>query len=110
MRARLEGLMETCGQSVTLTRLETGDTVPLRAFLQPILKRREALPAVPTPLGAVSSQRWLYIGSGRQEISPGDRAACGAERLVVQEARAVGWQDETFYQWAVLRPEKEAAE
>ena len=42
MRARLEGLMKTCGQSVTLTRLETGDTVPLRAFLQPILKRREA--------------------------------------------------------------------
>lgn len=109
MRARLEGLMETCGQSVTLTRLETGDTVPLRAFLQPILKRREALPAAPTPLGAVSSQRWLYIGSGRQEISPGDRAACGAERLVVQEARPIRWGDEVLYYWAVLRQERRNA-
>ena len=102
MRRRLERMMGQYGQTVTLKRRgqEPRET---RAFLQPDLKRREALPLTATPLGAVSVQRW-------RELAPGDRVAWGGLRLVVQEARAVGWRDETFYQWAVLRPEKEAAE
>lgn len=99
--------MARFGQTVTITRRgqEPRET---RAFLQPDLKRREALPVAVTPLGAVSAQRWMYLGS--LELAPGDRAAWGGLRLAVQEARAVGWQDEILYYWAVLRPEKEAAE
>lgn len=109
MRRRLERMMGQYGQTVTLKRRgqEPRET---RAFLQPDLKRREALPLTATPLGAVSVQRWRYLGPRDRELAPGDRVAWGGLRLVVQEARAVGWRDETFYQWAVLRPEKEAAE
>ena len=109
MRRRLERMMDQYGQTVTLKRRgqEPRET---RAFLQPDLKRRETLPLTATPLGAVSIQRWLYLGPGDRELAPGDRLAWGELRLVVQEARAVGWRDETLYQWAVLRPEKEAAE
>lgn len=110
MTARLERLMRTYGQSVALTRRGAGAPVQVRAFLQPVLKRREDLPAAATPLGAVSRQRWLYIGSGRQEIAPGDLAACGETRLVVQEARPVRWGDEILYYWAMLRREKEVGE
>ena len=109
MTARLVRLMEAYGQSVALTRRGAEAPVQVRAFLQPVLKRRENLPVTATPLGAVSCQRWLYIGSGRQEISPGDLAACGESRLVVQEARPVRWGDEILYYWALLRREKEAA-
>lgn len=101
--------MDRYGQTVLLTR--RGQTPrETRAFLQPELKGREGLPARATPLGAVSIQRWRYIGRGRQNLTPGDRVSWGRLRLVVQEARAVGWRDETLYQWAILRPEKEAVE
>lgn len=110
MRARLERMMETYGQSVILSRRDTGETATVRAFLQPILRRQEDLPVTATPLGAVSGQRWLYIGQSGQELRPGDRVACGKLRLVVQETRAVWWKDEILYCWALLRREKEAAE
>ena len=109
MRARFERILERYGQTVVLTRRESGRETALRAFLQPLLQRREHPPVAATPLGAASSQRWLYIGNGRQEIAPGDRAEWNGLRLAVQEARPVCWADETVYYWAILRREKEAA-
>lgn len=102
--------MRRYGQEVLVTRRETGESTAARAFLQPVLKQREDLPVTATPLGPVSRQRWLYIGSGAQMVSPGDRIACGSLRLVVQEAQAVCWADEPLYWRAVLRREKEAWE
>ncbi len=109
MARRLEWLMARHGQSVCLTRQDGGGTAMVKAFLQPALAKREAPPITATPLGAASCQRWLYIGSGRQEIAPGDRAEWNGLRLAVQEARPVCWADETVYYWAILRREKEAA-
>lgn len=95
------------GQTVTLTR-RGQEPQQARVFLQPVLKRREDLPIAAIPLGAVSVQRWLYVGG--RELAPGDRVAWGELRLAVQEARAVVWQDGPLYYWAMLRREKEAAE
>lgn len=109
MRERLEGLLERYGQKALLTRREGGDAIALRAFVQPLLRQKEELPLTPTPLGAASGQRWLYIGSGRQPIAPGDQLDCGGLRLVAQESCPVRWQEEVFYWRAVLRPRREAA-
>lgn len=108
MRARLERILARYGQEILLTARD-GEAL-VRAFLQPVLKQREGWPAAATPLGAVSRQRWLYIGSGGTPLSPGDRAVCGSLHLIVQEARLVPWKDEPLYCWALLRPGKEAAE
>lgn len=105
MRARFEALLERYGQAVRLEK----DGSDLRAFVQPVLKRREEPPVAPTPLGAVSGERWLYIGRGAVPLTPGDRLECGGRLLVVQEAQRVFWQEEAFYCWALLRPGKEAA-
>lgn len=102
--------MRRYGQQVCLTRWGTGESAVLWAFLQPVLKGREELPVTATPLGPVSRQRWLYIGSGAQMVSPGDRMACGELRLVVQEAQTVYWAGEPLYCRAVLRREKEVRE
>lgn len=110
MRARLERIMERYGQSVTLTPGDGEEAVEIRAFVQPVLKEKEALPAAVTPLGPVSTQRWLYIGQAGATVRAGDRVSCNGMRLVVQEARPVYWRDEVFYRWAMLRREKEAAE
>ena len=109
MRARLEGILARYGQDAVLTDRETGGERRVRAFVQPVLKKREDLPAQATALGAVSRERWLYIGVGSQSLRAGDGVACGGLRLVVQEARSVPWGGGTLYWWALLRKEKEKA-
>ena len=109
MRARLEGILARYGQDAVLTDRETGGERRVRAFVQPVLKKREDLPAQATALGAVSRERWLYIGGGSQSLRAGDGVACGGLRLVVQEARPGRWGDEVLYYWAVLRQERRNA-
>ena len=102
--------MAKYGQTVRLTPRTGGEAVERRAFLQPILKQRDGLPAAATPLGAVSVQRWLYIGRGGDPLSPGDRVIWRGRTLRVQEASVVCWRDEPLYCRALLAPGKEIAE
>ena len=110
MRARLERIMARYGQSVILTRRETGASMAVRAFVQPVRRQREDLPVHATPLGAVSRQRWLYIGPPEPAPAPGDRLALDGLRLAAQEVQAVRWRDQVLYCRCVLRREKEAAD
>ena len=109
MRAALEKVMRTYGQAITLISRESGKETRFAAFLQPVLKEREDLPAAATPLGAVSRQRWLYIGPAAREVLPGDRIHFDGIRLAVQETETVYLRSEALYKRAVLRQEKEAA-
>ena len=109
MRVRLEQILERYGQAVALTPRDSGETMEIRAFLQPVLKEKSEPPAAVTPLGPVCEQRWLYIGRAGVDVAVGDRMRCGEERLIVQEVQPVYWQDEVLYRRAVLRREKEEA-
>lgn len=109
MRARLEGILARYGQDAVIRDRASGEEWGVRAFVQPILKKQEDPPLQATALGAVSRERWLYIGGGSQRLRPGDGVACGGLRLVVQEARAVPWGGGTLYWRALLRREKERA-
>ncbi len=108
MRSRFEALLRRFGQAVTL---EGPDGQPRRsrAFIQPALREREDIPAHLSPLGAVSRDRWLYLGPAGEALAPGDRVDAGQLLLTVQECRPVLWRDEPLYLWAVLRRRKEAA-
>lgn len=110
MRARLEELMGTYGQKVTLVSRKSGEEAGVMAFLQPVLKERAVPPVTATPLGAVSGRRWLYVGPAGRDIRSGDRVCFGTLRLVAQEAEAVYFRGEVLYCRAVLQLEKEAAE
>lgn len=110
MKSSFDQLLTRFGQDITLTPRSTGEPLTLRAFLQPILKRREELPITPSPLGAVSQKRWLYLGSAGQPLATGDRVDLDTLALVVQEERTIYWQDTPLYRWAILRERKEAAQ
>lgn len=109
MKELFQQLLDRYGQSLTLTRTETGESLAVRAFLQPLLKERQEPPVTPTPLGAVCDQRWLYLGSGDVPLSPGDRVDWEALSLTVQEAQPLYLGDSLVYYRAVLRRRKEAA-
>lgn len=110
MRGSFDQLLCRFGQTVTLTPKASGVPQTLHAFLQPILKRREALPITPSPLGAVSQKRWLYLGSSSQPLASGDTITGEELELVIQETQTVYWRDEPLYRWAILRERKEAAQ
>ena len=109
MTGTFQRLMDRYGQTVTHTPGTSGEAVTLRAFLQPLLQRRQEPPAAATPLGAVSEKRWLYLGPASRAVAEGDQVDAEGLSLVVQEARAVYWRDQPFYYWALLRRRKEAA-
>ena len=109
MKKRMEAIISQHGQSAVLVRKDSGETVELRAFLQPILKKQLHPPVAVTPLGAVSEQRWTYIGPGSIAVAPGDRLRQNDLLWVVQESRGVFCGDTLLYRWALLRPAKEAA-
>lgn len=102
--------MRTYGQQVTHISRETGEPAVFSAFLQPVLKEREMPPVTATPLGAVSSKRWLYVGPAGREMRPGDRIHFDTLRLVVQEAETIFFHSTAVYCRAILRREREAAE
>lgn len=106
MRAQLEAIMSEHGEDLVLVRRESGEELSIRAFLQPLLKEREDLPVTATPLGAVSDQRWLYIGPAAVELEPGDWIRTGGECYTVQEAMAVCFHRQALYGRAILRRKK----
>lgn len=109
MKEKLEEIMRAYGQEITVIRRESGEETPVLGFLQPLLKEREEPSVTATPLGAVSGQRWLYIGPVDPELEMGDRMRFGEMDLWVQEAVLVCFQKKALYCRAVLRKEKEAA-
>lgn len=109
MRTRLEEMMRSFGQAITLIPRKSWCETRFQAFLQPILREREDLPVAATPLGAVNSQRWLYIGPAAREIAAGDMVHLDDIHFTVQEVTAVYFRGEILYNRAVLRQEKELA-
>lgn len=109
MRADFESILARYGQCAQLKKHDSSEELDIHAFLQPVLKEQEHPPMAATPLGAVSRQRWVYVGSSKIDLVPGDRIHYGELSLVVQETHPLFCGDEIFYRWALLRREKEAA-
>ena len=109
MKEKLEEIMRTHGQELTLVRRKDGSETSIPAFLQPLLKERTEPPVTVTPLGAVSDQRWLYIGPAAQGFEPGDEVRFNGECFAAQEAMTICFRREALYFRAVLRRKREAA-
>ena len=94
------------GQSGTLRRGE--EERGCRAFLQPVRERREDwYQELPTPLGTVRRDQWLYLGP--PELSLEETNGLCVEwnglRFAVRAAQPVCVGEETLYWWALLAVE-----
>lgn len=104
MAGVLQGLLDRYGQPVTVQRGGTQETDAGRAFLQPILDRREDWKQRrPSPLGLARKDRFLYLGEPDLPLSMGDRVNCLGVDYEVQAAQPIRVGEVLSHWWAVLR-------
>ena len=104
MTGVLQGLLDRYGQSVTVRSGTTQETAAGRAFLQPILDRREDWKQRrPSPLGLARKDRFLYLGEPDLPLSMGDKVTCLGVDYEVQAAQAIRVGEMLTHWWAVLR-------
>lgn len=82
MRRWVEEILRRFGQEVTLERGEETETV--RAFLQPVRERDEAVPEI-AETGWLDGRLWLYLGTAA--VTAGDRVLWNGRRFRVRSGR-----------------------
>ena len=104
MTGVLTGLLARYGQAVAVERRDTGETAAGRAFLQPILDRREDWKQRrPTPLGLARKDRFLYLGEPGLPLSMGNKVTSLGVDYEVQAAQPIRVGENLSHWWAVLR-------
>ena len=98
MTGVFQGLLDRYGQSVTVQNGTTQETAAGRAFLQPILDRREDWKQ-----GLARKDRFLYLGEPDLPLSMGDKVTCLGVDYEVQAAQAIRVGEMLTHWWAVLR-------
>lgn len=104
-------LLARWGRDVTLLYGENGETRTVRAVIQPVLTRREDWrQEVPSPLGAVRQDQFLYFGPADAGLDGVTVLSCGDTDYELQAAQPVPLDGAASHWWAVLRVRDEEAE
>lgn len=104
--AALKRMLARFGRQVVLRR---GEEEPRtgRAFLQAVLERREDWrQSLPTPLGEIRQDRFLYLGEPGLPLEEGQVVECMGRDYRVEAAQPIYLGEELSHWWAVLRPER----
>lgn len=98
----VEEILDKYGQEVTVEHEDTAETV--RAFLQPITERDEAVPET-AAIGWLDGRLWLYLG--RKAAEAGDLVCWNGQRFRVRSGRP-HYIGDTLCHWrAVLERARE---
>ncbi len=99
-------ILEHYGQTVTLRSRDGEKSV--RAFIQPAAARDETVPGEQTSIGWIDERLWRY--TGLEEVQPGDTVIWRGRSFRVRSSREHALSDEINHWWALLEPERRAAE
>lgn len=105
MEREWRAVLARYGQAAAVCEGREDPGVQVRAFLQPVLDRREDQ-RVPSPLGLRREDRFLYLGPPDVSLAEGGRVVWQSGSYAVQSAHKVG----ESHWWALLRPLEEAEE
>ena len=98
----VEEILTRYGQEVTVEHEDTAETV--RAFLQPITQRDEAVPET-AAIGWLDGRLWLYLG--RKAVEAGDLVRWNGQRFRARSGRP-HYIGDTLCHWrAVLERARE---
>lgn len=103
MEREFADILSRYGQEVTVYTHEAPEGIALRAFFQPVLDRGAAQ-AVPSPLGEVRQDRFLYLGppDTALECAPDCGVEVAGELYRPQAVQPVYAGGELSHWWAVL--------
>lgn len=101
--AAFKRLLERYGQSVEVHYRDEPVGAPCRAFVQPILERKEQ--ELPSPLGWAGQKRWLYLGDPEAPLEGLEDGylVWQGRRFEIVRAQAVRVGARVSHWWAVLR-------
>lgn len=102
MTRRVEEILAKYGQEVTVERGGTAKTV--RAFLQPLTQRDEAVPEM-TAIGWLDGRLWRYLG--RAAVEAGDVVTWNGQRFRARSGRPHYIGDRLCHWRAVLERARE---
>lgn len=98
----VEEILSKYGQEVTVERGGTAEAV--RAFLQPLIERDEAVPET-AAIGWLDGRLWLYLG--RKAVEDGDVVTWEGRRFRVRSGRPHYVGDKLCHWRAVLERARE---
>lgn len=89
--------------------LETAEgRICTRAFLQPVMERREQADGTVTEIGRADGRLWRYLG--REKVEPGDALEWNGMAFQVRSSRPFYIGGALSHWWASLERKWEAAE
>ena len=101
MEREFARILARYGQDVRVHNEQTPEGTALRAFIQP-LRERGTEQSVPTPLGRVMQDRFLYLGPPEMALDGTSRVERDGECFRVQAAHPVYVGQNPSHWWAVL--------
>lgn len=101
MEREFARILNRYGQDVRVYTKAAPEGAALRAFVQP-MRERGTEQSVPTPLGQVMQDRFLYLGPPEAALDEECRVEVGGERFRVRAAHPVYVGQSLSHWWAVL--------
>lgn len=106
MTERFETVLQRYGRAVQLC--AGAETTQTRAFLQPVTETDKTAPFQVTTLGTADDRQWIYLG--KTALAEGTLVRADGACYRAQSVRAIYAGAELSHYWALLIPEREAAE
>lgn len=94
-------ILNRYGQIVRVYNKKEAKSVTLRAFVQP-MRERGTEQTVPSPLGQVKQDRFVYLGPAETALDENCRVELGSEQFRVHAAHPIRVGDRVSHWWAVL--------
>jgi len=91
------------GQDMTVYTQAAPEGVCVRAFFQP-MREKGTEQSVPSPLGRISQDRFLYLGPPEPCLDEVSLVKVGSQVLQVQGTHLIYTGAQPVYRWAVLTP------
>ena len=109
LKREFNRILTRYGQPVRVYTKDDPKGVSLRAFVQP-MREKGTEQSVPSPLGRVMQDRFVYLGPAEQTLDENSRVELDGERFSVQMAHPIRVGGAISHWWAVLtRRGQEAA-
>jgi len=101
MQESFSRILSRYGRDMTVYTQAAPQGVCVRAFLQP-MRERGTEQSVPSPLGRVNQDRFLYLGPPEAYPGTGSLVKVGSQTLRVQVTHLIYAGAQPVYRWAVL--------